>query len=368
MENPNNNEANHQKRNIIVVLILALLITFPTVPYLLYKYGITNPSQTNKEITFEIKTGQSVNEISGNLKDAGLINSPLLFKAYLKLNHLEKDIQAGTFDIPPKTSIAKLAEILQFGRNDTTVTYIEGWRIEQLAQKLDKQLATFDYAQFVKDTRKFEGYLFPDTYIFNRDITQDKIIKIMSDNFEKKTADLLTKQNLNQAGLAKDQAVILASIVEREAVTDEDRRLIAGILIKRWKEGMRLESDATTQYAVALDKHCVPDTCRQADTGCSLDQETKLCLTGLDEEQLKDIDWWPHNLSQYDLDFDSPYNTRVVYGLPPAPISSFSLSSLSAVIHHQDSPYYFYLTDDKGKTHYAQTLQQHIDNINNYLN
>jgi UPF0755 protein len=92
------------------------------------------------------------------------------------------------------------------------------------------------------------------------------------------------------------------------------------------------------------------------------------CETGLEKELLEDIEWWPKELTKYDLDFSSPYNTRSVAGLPPAPISSISLEALEAVVNYVPTDYYFYLTDADGVTHYAEDLDGHIDNINRYLN
>jgi len=126
----NGNPEKKQKRNIFLVVLLVLLITFPVIPVLLYRYGIESPSQTNKEIVLEIKPGSGIAEIGENLNDAGLINSPMLFKVYLKLNKLETNIQAGVYVIPPATSLKELVDIIQFGRNDVSVRYIEGWRVE----------------------------------------------------------------------------------------------------------------------------------------------------------------------------------------------------------------------------------------------
>jgi len=357
----------HKKKNVIIVLIIAFLITIPVIPILIYQYGINEPAQTNKTIGVEIKSGSSVSEISFDLKDAGLISSPLLFKAYLKLNKLESSMQAGVYDIPPMTSLKDLVEILQFGRNDITLTYVEGWRVEQLAQLLSDELDNIDYKEFVLEARDQEGYLFPDTYFFKNDSTQKDVLDRLEDTFKEKTKDLLSNKSLKEAGLTEKEAVILASIIEREAIKYEDRQIIAGILISRLKQGAKLEADATTQYAVALDKHCVPDRCRQIDVQCTLDEFADSCRSGLEKKYLEDINWWPHNLTNYDLDFDSPYNTRKYAGLPPAPISSFSLSSLKSVINHIETDYYFYLTDPDGITHYSKTLDEHVANINRYL-
>ncbi|MCD4697021.1 MAG: endolytic transglycosylase MltG [Bacteroidales bacterium] len=362
-----NSADNHQKRNIFIVITLALLITLPVIPVLFYRYGINEPAQTNKTISVEIKSGSSVSQISLDLKDAGLINSPALFKIYLRINNLGSKMQAGVFSVPPMTSMKKLVEILQFGRNDVTITYIEGWRVEQLAEILTQKLKNVDYKEFVVEARKFEGYLFPDTYYINIDAEQDEVMEILKDTFEEKTKDLLSNKSLRSAGLTKDEAVILASIIEREAVKFEDRQIIAGILISRMEIGAKIEADATTQYAIALDKHCVPANCRVEGAVCDLVSSVAICKTGLEQKYLDDIKWWPQNLTTYDLDFDSLYNTRKVGGLPPTPISSVSLSALEAVINHIETDYYFYLTDGDGVTHYATTSDEHVNNINTYL-
>jgi len=356
-----------QRRNLIIALVLVFLITFPVVPFLIYRYGIESPAQTNKEIAIEIRSGSSVYEIAESLKDAGLINSPALFKVYLKLNNLETNIQAGVYSIPPMTSMQELVDILQFGRNDISIRYVEGWRVEQLGDLLAKKLKNIDYTEFVTEARKYEGYLFPDTYYINVESTQTEVLELLRGTFEEKTSGLLSEQDLSRIGLTGNEAVIMASIVEREAANPEDRKIIAGILLTRLRDGMRLEADATTQYAVALPKHCVPEECREPEVVCDLDPSVAVCETGLQSEYLDDMVWWPHKLTQYDLDFLSPYNTRSTEGLPPGPISSFSLSALEAVINSTPTDYYFYLTDADGVTHYAKDLDGHIQNINTYL-
>jgi len=265
------------------------------------------------------------------------------------------------------TSIKELVDILQFGRNDVTIRYIEGWRVEQLAELLSQKMKDVDYGEFVAAARPYEGYLFPDTYYFNVDATQKEILERLRDTFEKKTADLLTAENARKTGLTPEEMVILASIVEREVAEYEDRRIVAGILLKRLQEGMALEADATTQYAVALNKYCVPALCRSEDVVCDLDPSVAVCEEGLDKNLLEDIQWWPKQLTNYDLDFASPYNTRVTAGLPPAPISSIGISALQAVVDFVPTDYYFYLTDGDGVTHYAKDLDGHIRNMNSFL-
>ncbi len=358
-------EKKHSRRNTLLVLALALILAFPTIPYLLYRFAVNYHPQTTKDTVFEIKSGQGVSEIAGNLKDAGLIDSPLVFRIYAKISGQDKNLQAGVYEVPKKTSIVELASIFQNGKNDITVRFIEGWRMEELAEYLQYTIKDFDKEKFLSLAKGNEGKLFPDTYLVKSDASEQDVFDLLSTTFETKTEDLITKDRLAKVGLTENEALTLASIIEREAAKQEDRKLIAGILIKRFVEGMKIEADATTQYAVALPKFCLPNNCLDADTACQITSEQKLCLDG---QGLGGVDWWPHNLTLNDLNYDSPYNTRKYVGLPPTPISSFSLDALDSVINHQTSEYYFYLTDSKGVTHFAKTLDEHVANINTYLN
>jgi UPF0755 protein len=209
-----------------------------------------------------------------------------------------------------------------------------------------------DYNKFIAAAKPYEGYLFPDTYFLKKDVSVDELISLLRSTFDKKTSDILTQENLNKIGLSKEQTVILASIVEREVATDTDRQLIAGILLKRLQNGIKLDADATVQYAVAFEKSC------GAKDYCSANALVK------DE---KAIDWWPRSLSQEDLNIDSSYNTRKNSGLPPTPISGVSRSSLEAVVNPKSSDYYYYLNGTDGATHYAKTLEEHNLNIQKYL-
>lgn len=335
---------NIQKRNILLVFLLVVFLVFPTIPFLLYRFGINNEMPTNKDIEVEIKPGESVKEIAENLKDAGVINSPLLFKLYLKLNGLEKNIQAGLYTIPKMSSIVTIADLVQYGRNDLEIKFIEGWRLEQLAILLAKRLESFNYQEFVEKTKNMEGYLFPDTYFFSKDATLGEVIELMSQTFGLKTAELLSTPNLAKTGLKKADVIILASLVEREIVHEDDRKIVAGILLKRLAEGLKLDVDATTQYAITPSTQCSSVKC------------------------LEEIDWWPKELTRTDLESDSPYNTRKVLGLPPMPISSFGLNALESVINYVETDYYYYLTDENGITRFARTLEEHNQNIAEYLN
>ncbi len=339
-----------KKKLVILGLILLFLVIIPALLFAYYKVAVWRPSQSGKEVTLEIGTGWSVFEIADTLASKDAINSEFLFILYVFLNRGETNIQAGTYKIAAGTPLVKVIEQLQHGTNDVTLTFLEGWRREEFARLASKQLQKVDYKKFLDLTDGLEGYLFPDTYFVNKDIQEQDLVKLLRETFDEKTNSLLTPENLNKIGMSKIQAMIFASMVEREVSNEADRPIVAGILIKRWRDGMKLDVDATTQYAVVLKRLCKTEG---------------YCIPTLDE--FMQLEWWPRDLTKEELDFDSPYNTRFRVGLPPAPISSFSLSALNAVINYQSTPYYFYLTDKAGVTHYAKTLVEHNANTAQYL-
>lgn len=333
-----------------LIILFIFLVIIPVLSFVYYKAAVFRPSQTAKEANFEIGTGDDVFEIASMLYNKEAINSEFLFILYVFLNRSDTNIQAGTYTIPAGTSLVKLVDTLKYGRNDISLTFLEGWRVEQFAILASQHLGKVEYQDFVELAKPYEGYLFPDTYFFNKDDEEEDVFEKLTDTFNEKTANLLTDENLKKAGLTKEQAVIFASMVEREVSNPKDAPIVAGILIKRWKEGMRLDVDATTQYSASLRRLCNDDT---------------YCVPTLD--QIYKLEWWPRNLTREELDSKDPYNTRAVDGLPPTPISSISLASISAVINYEETSYYFYLTGKDGVTYYAKNINEHNQNISAHL-
>ena len=328
-------------------------IILPILGYWYYDFALNRPSQTDKEITFQIKSGQTLSDISNNLFNTGAINSKFLFNLYSIQQGLDKNMQAGIYTIPAGTSIVEITQKFQHGTLDKKITFLEGWRVEEFARKASQEFANVDYIDFIEYSSDLEGYLFPDTYIFNASIDAEQMINHLNGVFDQKTRDLLSDDYLDKSGLSKEEVMIFASILERETSDSSDRPTVAGILVKRYKEQMLIGADATTQYAVSNVKH----TCNTQILTCNVNV--------LDD--YNKIDWWNPNITISDLNIDDPYNTRNNIGLPPSPISNPSLDSIMAVVNYVDSDYYYYLNDSTGKTHYAVTLEEHENNINKYL-
>lgn len=341
-----------KKRLLFIIGGVLLIVLLPIFSFFYYNFAINRPSQTVDEHTIEIEPGWSISTISKELYTKDVINSRALFIFYILVNNLEQDIQAGEYMIPPGVSLKELSDMLQYGTKDVRITFLEGWRVEQFALAATEKFEDVDYEDFVERARDSEGYLFPDTYVFPHDITTQEIIDHLKDTFDSKTAELLNEDALEKVGLSKEEVIIMASIVEREVADPLDRALVAGVLLKRYRNGMPLGADATVQYYAPFLR-----------IGCSLESEN-ICPT---DDRAKEIDWWPYSLTQAELDYDSPYNTRKYEGLPPSPISSVSLSAIESVLNYKESENLYYLTDPEGVTHFAQTLEEHERNIALYL-
>ena len=339
-----------KKKILTIVLLVLFFVVIPIFSFFYYKAAVFRPSQTSKEANFEIKSGDSIFEIASMLYDDEAINSEFLFILYVFLNKPNVNVQAGTYKIPAGTSLVDLVNEISHGRNDTSITFLEGWRVEQYGIVASQNLPKVDYQRFVEMAKPHEGYLFPDTYFFNRDSEEEDVLEKLTETFEDKTKDALTKDNLEKAGLTKEQAVIFASLVEREVSNEEDRPIVAGILIKRWRENMKLDVDATTQYSVVPTRLCKGQT---------------FCVPSM--EDVSDFNWWPKDLTEEDLKIENPYNTRVNVGLPPTPICNPGLSAILSVLNYENSPYYYYLTSKDGTTYYARTISEHNQNIAKYL-
>jgi UPF0755 protein len=249
----------------------------------------------------------------------------------VKMLGIETQLQAGDFRLKRSMDAKTIATELTHGILDIWVTTLEGWRSEEVASKLSKEL---DIPEQEVLKYSSEGRMFPDTYLIPRDATPTAIVKLFTDNFERKITDQM-REDIKKSGLTLDQVITLASIVEREGRTDEDRPVIAGILIKRYKNDWPLQVDATLQFALGY--------------------------------QPSEKTWWKKYLTVDDKKVQSPYNTYTHPGLPPGPIGNPGLASIKAVIYPTETDYWYYLHDESGGAHYGKTIDEHNANITKYL-
>lgn len=316
-----------------IVILLGLVLIFGVVSWWNFNLSPVSRDQTTQD--FIVRKGEGLSSVAGKLQEKGLIRSPLVFKLYARQTGLDSKIQAGTFKISSNMSAEEILQVLSGKPVERWITLVEGLRVEEMARKLNEELGIKN-EEFLEVAK--EGYMFPDTYLLPQEITVERMAQIIKDNFEQKFDDGL-RQKIRQQGLTEEQGVILASIVEREARSDEARRMVASILLKRFKIGMKLDADATVQYAK---------------DSLKLKQEGKI-----------DKFWKPVTQKDYS-EVASPYNTYLNAGLPPAPICNPGLSSLKAVANTDASiPYLYYYHDSKGRSHYAKTLEEHNKNVAN---
>ncbi len=303
-------------------------------------------SSDTAQQAFRIESGQSVFTISRNLRDQNLIRSSSAFEFLVRATHAESKVHAGVYTLSPHDNLLQIISVLTSGTfaNSSTVTLIEGWDLKEYRSYLVKQgfsgdafdAATQDIAswkeqypflQSLGTGRTVEGYAFPDTYAVDANRDAKLLIRKMLDTFNLKVSQELRDEIVRQ-GRSIDNVVILASIIEKEVAASKDRALVADIFLKRLKEGIPLQSDATVNYI----------------TGSGRTKSTAK-----------------------DLEVNSPYNTYKYKGLPPAPIDNPSLDAIKAVIYPESNPYYYFLTDSNGVAHYAKTYAEQQKNKEKYL-
>lgn len=333
----------------IIIISLVSAFCFLLLAFSWWKWAnqaVTTDSTAAKK-TFLIPKGQATDQIIQRLHQEGLIKSSLAFKILLYKEMSVGKLQAGKFLLSPAMLPFEIANVLTHGTTDVWLTIPEGWRAEQIVQALcqadidlkDSGCQKEKLTALFSKLKEHEGYLFPDTYLLPKDATLNLIIKMMLDNSARKFHPGL-QEEAQKKNLDPDDVVILASLVEREVKHSQDRPVIAGILLKRWQNDWPLQVDATVQYALAN------VSCPNSDVKC---------------------EYWPKEITKEDLKINSPYNTYIKPGLPPGPICNPGLAALEAVVRPQDSPYWFYLADSSGQTHFAKTIAEHNTNIAKYL-
>lgn len=322
-----------KKRSKLIVGVVVVLIVMAAVGGWWSQQNM--PVDPNAKVqAFVVKEGESTDQILKRMEEMGIIRSSLAFKVFLKTSQKAASIQAGTFKLSGAMSLDEIMQNLSKGVVDKWVTLLEGWRVEQMAKQLNAELG-MDQAAFLKSAK--EGYMFPDTYLFNKEVTPADIASTLENTFDQRySEDLQNKVKAN--GLTPAQGVILASIVEREARSDGERQRVASILLHRIKIGMKLDADATVQYA----------------------RDSIKIKNGTLEK------FWQPVTGDDNHSINSLYNTYLNNGLPPGPICNPSLSSLKAVAAATSTPYLYYYHDSQGRSYYATTLDEHNANVANH--
>lgn len=314
-----------------IIAVVILILVFVIISTFWWQNGVLPlNSQDNTPKIFVVENGQGVREIANSLRKEGLIRDPVIFFLITKKSGLDKKIQAGDFRLNPSMSAYEIAESLTHGTLDIWVTVPEGYRAEEIADILEGKIPNYDNS-WREVLNQNEGYLFPDTYLIPRDADIDTIVSIFKNNFQTKYDSV---KSLKTNNLSDTQTVVLASMVEREARFEEDRPLVASVIYNRLSIGMKLDIDATLQYAL-----------------------------GYQEDEKR---WWKKGLTNEDKKLNSSYNTYTNPDLPPTPISNPGLSAISAALNPTETDYLYYITDKNGKNRYAKTIEGHSANIENY--
>jgi UPF0755 protein len=296
---------------------------------------------------FKILQGESVSTIAGNLQENGLIRDSASFRLFLIYAGLDKGIKSGNYELSPAQTAMEIGKAIQDpapGLADLRI--LAGWRVEEVAAALPYTGLSIAPAELINSANTFalpndlrhygtglgmEGFLFPDSYLLNRSTSSAELLNTVINNFMTQiTPDII--EGLANQDLDLYQGVILASLVQREAMLEEEQPTIASVFLNRLKKGMKLDSDPTVQYALGY----IPD------------KKT----------------WWKNPLLLNDLKINSPYNTYVYSGLPPGPICSPGLSALRAVAFPAQTPYYFFRARcDGSRTHaFSTNFDEHLSN------
>ncbi|MDO8564802.1 MAG: endolytic transglycosylase MltG [bacterium] len=288
------------------------------------------PASFPESVLFTVREGMTLTEAAQRLRELQVVRSPFWFKTFGILWGGERGLKAGEYQFAEPLSLSRIAWRVTHGFYallPIKVTIPEGYTNREIAAVFEANLPTFNDKLFLKLARDMEGFLFPDTYLILPGMSEKELVEMLFETYKKRTAEL--ERKIAASGKSEKEIIIMASIVEEEARTDDTRRKIAGILWKRLKEDMPLQVDAVFPYIFAGKRF---------------------------------------DLMNGDLEVDSPYNTYTNKGLPKGPITNPGLASIQAALEPVPTPYWYYLSDLAGNMYYARTHEAHLANRDRYLN
>jgi len=314
----------------LLLFCLGAVVFSGLVVYTLNQPG--NQFPVNKPVTIE--PGTSVAAIAAQLKAQRVVQSEQLLYYVLVFMHNPADLKASTYVFDEPINTLAVAKRLTEGDFDTDLvrfTHIEGERATLLASRAAKVFPSFNQQAFVEKAAIYEGRLFPETYFVPPSFTDQDLLTLMLETYQEKTKPL--QPEILASPLTEDEIIILASILEREANSPESMSIVSGILQNRLAIDMPLQADATIEYVIETPLGELP----------------------------------PGQLASELRELDSPYNSYLNIGLPPTPIGNPGLDAITAVLNPAETKYFYYVTGNDGEFYYAETYDQHLQNIAQYL-
>jgi UPF0755 protein len=323
------------------LILIALALTLPAIPFAVLRYlAVLDRAYPVAAQTVVIPSGATGRDIGELLESRRIIRSAFVFELLARIRNERTVMKAGEFAFEPHRTEAEVLHQVVTGGEQVAqwVTIPEGFTAKEIAQTLAErdlgdvsalQSTFFDTTLTIdgSKTRTLEGYLFPDTYLVPTAASPAEIAKIMTDQFRTELPSDAVVQ-AKRLGFTIPQIVTLASLVEREAKSDDERALMAGVYYNRLRLGMALQVDATLEYTFAHHKDVI---------------------------------------TYADLARDTPYNTYKHTGLPPTPIANPGRASLFAAFHPRASKYLYYVYMGNGHHAFSRTLAEHNANVARYL-
>ncbi len=321
-------------KKIFFLLIILIIIVFFIGLFIWQGIYLPKDFQFKENKVFSINKGQGAFQIAENLEKEGIIKNKFFFDLYLIMTSDSDKLQAGKYSLNSTLNIPEVTRKFVLGETiKIKITIPEGFNLKQVEGELNSGLQKINLSKFsviefknefeflrnVPSNASLEGFLFPDTYFFDPDMEGREIAKVFLENFSKKlTADL--REEIKRRDKSIFEIITIASLIEKEVITIDDKKIVSGILWKRLKIDMPLQIDATISYITG-----------KKGTNISI-EETKI---------------------------DSPYNTYKYKGLPIGPISNPGLESIIAAVYPKDSRFWYYLSKPDGQTVFSKTLEEH---------
>jgi UPF0755 protein len=329
----------HLLRNRLIYFGVGLVFLIGVFLFVGFAYYLSNPAEKGgDEQIFFVREGATLNVVADELELKGIIRGKRLFLLWARLMGYSRSIKAGEYRLSSTMPPLKILETLSKGIVIThPVTIPEGFTIKQIGELLEEKglVKNEEFLAITGDPdvakrygisgQSLEGYLYPDTYQFDRGLSPMSIVEVMIKHFWEVTGPL--REKIEQSGMTIEEVITLASIVEKETGRAEERPIIASVFLNRLKKGMRLETDPTVIYGI------------------------------------KDFSG---NLKKKHLTQRTPYNTYVIRGLPPGPIANPGKEAIEAVLFPAKTAYLYFVSKNDGTHHFSKTLTDHNKAVQKY--